>query len=254
MMLITFSKYFHIFFKEDHRPKDIEAANNLITYMKNIYANPHEFYEADISKYEKIDTNFYKIKTEEFINSGFNKIIDIEDVTITQNNPNMRTCIRYFSNKQGTINASCFHLNFGKIAKIFSIFTKNPANLYSIELETEFIDGSFIITNNLLESSKLIDYPESIVIHKYTKSTPLSTLIDSHTARIEATGKPIREVHGVEDIISVSDRMLMIKNRYMKSKGYANREMYQQIKGKHLSKKDEKFIEVLEEVKNDLNL
>ena len=254
MILSPFSKFYYLFFKTKSSEKDLQAARDLIEYMKNIYANPHEFYEADITQYENIDREFYETVTKEFNELHFNKIIDIEDLTVTQNNPNMRTCIRYFSNKQGTVNVSCFHVNFGNVAKFFSLFRKNPTDIKSIELETEFTDGSFILTNNLLESSKLIDYPDTIEVFKYTASTPISALLEAHIQKIEATKKEMREVHSIGDIIDVSDRMLAIKNRYMKSKGYADREMYKQINNGKLSRKDEQFIKVLEEVKEEQNL
>lgn len=138
--------------------------------MDRIYGGPHEYRKIGAGDFPDADWESYDAARREFETAGFNWVADMENLTLSEIFPEMRTFMRAFNNADGLVGGGFYIANGMKI----------------IDLETELADGTFIVTSTAAAAAGL-DNPEEVDAFFFEGETPLREVLAKHGERLAAS-------------------------------------------------------------------
>jgi hypothetical protein len=193
-------------------------AKKIHDQMKRTYAKNHKYQVVNAKDFPNLDLGYYTRTTEKLKANGFTILSDIEDATLSQVHPQLRTFIRCLVNETGTIGAGIYHVNpkgYLKILRLLRIIQSVKA----IELETEFSNGCFLCTSNVKHA---MTEPPQIMVKYLPTKTSATDLLKIHKKRIEEylSHNPKIDtisIHSMEDAIESQNRQNAIKAAYRSS-------------------------------------
>ncbi len=134
------------------------------------------FRETYLDRFPDLDRDFYTTSREFFENRGFQFLGDIEDSDHNRTNKNLKTCLRVMAGDDGVIRASIYHIGARGLTRLLNVVVPN---MKFISLETEFTDGSVIVTTNDFFSE-----PRHNVDLKVDGEMPAGELLELHKLRV----------------------------------------------------------------------
>jgi hypothetical protein len=206
---------------------DLESAQKICSTIEVAFQEIHEYRNATLSEFPRLDHDFYRAVSEQFVGLGFIHLGDLEDLTLSRQNKSFATCIRTFAGDDGAIQGSLFHVKLGGFLRILQIIRVIPNNLKSIDLESEFNNGHFIVTSNSKSGFELSSPPQ--IDTEYSPGTPLNILLEHHRQRVGdymSQNKLVAPVvvKTLKDSNQSQARMNVLKSVYRKSIGILSAE------------------------------
>ncbi|MDJ1182253.1 hypothetical protein [Roseofilum casamattae] len=188
-----------------------QSARYLLDYHKKLYSQPHEFIIVDARDFVHLNLRFYDRTQEQLESLGFEKLADIEDVTMSEAD---RT-------KLPVLTRVMLSRDRRTVASIFII----PGGPRIVALESEFPESTFLVTNNTLGFNASLPIPE-IEYLEFPRNTSIPELVKYHCIRIQAlnANTPALIIRDFDEAIAMEHRLQTLKNNYQKARGYLTRE------------------------------
>jgi len=119
-------------------------ARRVLDDMKNRYSVIHEYRRVALNDFPKLDHRFYNTTQSWFEKRSFVWIGDYEDTYERENSPNFRACIRALRSQVGHIVVGIYDVHMKGFMKLSQFVHLLPHNMRTIDLETEFSNGTFL--------------------------------------------------------------------------------------------------------------
>ena len=226
------------------------AARRILEFHKAIYASePYEYQIVQASDFPELDHEFYERVRSCLEAQGFRFLGDRENVTLTRLAPDSRMFVRTMVSADGTIFGGVYHMKQRRARNY-------PAEIRTIEFETEFSDGTFLTTNNSL--ARTLPVP-GIEAERLAVETPPDELLRIHRERLArvAASRPYlaaTKVQTMEDGIAFQHRMQAVKARHKQSIGYTNVQSVEKALGRSLLLPERTFAAEIEKLSEDERL
>ena len=202
-----------------------EAARSILEQQRAIYGGPHEFQQVSPGDFEDQDIEFYD-QTEKVLESkGFRHVADVEDLTLTRQMPALRTFLRVMGHVNGDITAAIYHIP--------NVDIMPEGEVRAVEFSTEFEDGTFMDTSNLLEGDRTPPF-DGIDKQRLPHDTPADEILEVHRTRLAAateSGRKVRRIRTYDEMIESQHRAQAIKSGQKLREGFLNEEDLKMISG-----------------------
>jgi hypothetical protein len=230
------------------------AAKEILDQQRTLYSGHHDYRGADPAEFPHIDVQYYNRMQRRLERLGFTTLGDLEDVTATRVHPNMRTFIRVLRDGEGTTMAGVYDVKVRGWMRMLQLVGVIPADLRTVDLESEVTNGSFVVTANTLGSDTTGDIP-GIRRTRLPQKTPVEKAYALHRAALdevigEKPGARLVQVLTMSDSIKSQDRLQKLKNRHKRSIGYIDEKELETIKGEPLSQSDRELAREIEDLKS----
>lgn len=194
------------------------AARQILEHGKRIYGGKHEYVEASIERFPHLDAGFYERTAAELEQSGFRRLADLENLTMTKaGGIMMPAMLRVMVSEDGTIVAGIYH------ARAKGATNVPGTNSYHIvDFESAMSDGRSVTTSNAELAGALTSPPE-ILAEFHAFATMPFMLLERHRRRIQGyvEGNPgVSPVQfgTIEQVLEHQARMDEIKTRFREAR------------------------------------
>ncbi len=228
------------------------AAKSIHKNLETLYAGLHEFREVTPRDFPHIDPAFYDECERWLAGHGFRKLGDVEDVTLTKVYPNLRTFLRTFVSRDGSVVAACYDIKPKGWMRLLQMCRVVPQNFRTLDLETEFVNGAFLRTSNAL-GKQLMDAPPSISQNLLPDTTPYPDLLQAHVSAVnewrQADEGFTPRLHAtLADVLAMQHREQDITNAWRKEIGYVTSEEMKRMAGKGGQKNAEQVMREISKI------
>lgn len=225
-LLITFGFGVQWFFhrKMNAALKDVlDPARKVVADNKVYFAEQHDYRDAVETDFAGLDVDWYQQSTAQLEAAGFRRLGDVVNATI-ERQANVRPVLRRMVSADGTTTAALFHL---------VLPNKPDKSFRTIDLETEYTDGTFCLTSNTADTD-LTTSPPALHRNRQPAATPLADLLASHEAEKQKLlaakpGVSCVVVTTAEDSMAAQRRQQVIKNAFRKGIGFVDPEEVRRI-------------------------
>lgn len=221
--------YFLIFFQMPGDKK--EAAASIEEQFKTLTLTHFEHCAVKASDFKHLDLDLYDKCRSHLEAAGYRFLEDIENVTLRKRT-GTRTMQRVLLSGDGTIMAVFYHfrpsLGFRMIG---------AKAVKTLELETQFSDGTFVCTSNAEMAGKL-DSPPSITALRLSAVTSWDMILEAHQNQLKkhlSGQQPERtpiKMTSLADVLRAQDDQQLIKSQFRKQTGLSKEELERIAGGK----------------------
>lgn len=135
--------------------------------------------------YDWLDQDFYDQAERELTRSGYRTLADCENVTTTKQVPYLRTFNRAMISQDGAIVGTFFqHKPLKNKVPLKWRWLLKTYNFYGMGFGTEFMDGSFLLTDNTKGETSEIEIP-GIARQTFPPETPVCELEARHREALD---------------------------------------------------------------------
>ncbi len=202
------------------------AAREIVDDSKALYSTRHEFAEIRAEDFRDLDHQFYNRAEAELEALGFGHVADIEDLTVSRQFPAMRTFIRLLTGDQRSTTASIYHLKFRRFYRCLQLVGLLAQKPFFIDLESEFSDGTFLVTSNTRGIDLSSDVP-GVCRQALPQATAIAAVVAAHREAFRQMcqgQRTVTKVSTLAEMRALQDRLQAAKNRHKKSLGYVDAE------------------------------
>jgi len=184
--------------------------------------------------------NFYNRKQKEFELCGFNYATDYVNKTILKANPNSLHFIRVMLSHDYSTEAAIFDIKLKGYLRIFQFLGILPKDLKTIDLETEFDNGSFITTTTT--KMDLMDDSPKVFKEIVDKNISIAVIVKKHFKRILDHERKYNTKHilikNKEEMFQSQDKLQKLRSEFRKQRGgvITKEEMDRIAKGSKIGK------------------
>lgn len=211
-----------------------------------------EFTVANASDYPKVQQKFCNAAALTLSEKGFVSHGDF-DPRHLQHMLGSPTMMRIFSSRDGRACAAAYHFKPlwpGFIPWLLMVVTRQWKKPRVVDIETELSDGSFLVTHNAGNLSPLA-YGDKVQVEALPLKSGIQKVIARHWQRLEEhlENNPqlsIREVHNMEEINALQNRLRETKNAYRRSINYVTETELRGMLGKAYDQFSDKIYERLQ--------
>jgi hypothetical protein len=213
--------------------------------VRNLNSTKHVYKAIDSSTFNNVSHDFYNKCQRDLERLGFDKICDIEDVTLRGLKFTRPTFIRIMGNPSLKINAGIYHSNTNFLMKVMFFFKKFRFKIY--EFNTHFSNDIILETTIASPSIQNIDIPS--FIRQYCNTISIRELFEKHKKKqdeiiLRNKGIQIRYVDSLDAFIDNENRSFEIKWEKYRQEGWVSKEyLYKQV-GKNKEMVDQIFVEI----------
>jgi cell wall assembly regulator SMI1 len=211
-----------------------QLAQDILNSAQVNFQNRHDYREIKFDQMPHLHTKFYNNTTARFLKLGFHYIGDFLDQAQMKNKNSALKVFHAMSFFDDGI-VACFYQDKGKLPWLFHSQGK------VIEFETEFSDGSVIVsTNNAHKPSHPM--PELVSYYSYPANIPLEGLLYKHRGKIRRYQRhnpsaAIVKVRNISEFIAQRNRRQQLVCDYLQSVGWVTKEyLAEQFKNKEIAK------------------
>jgi len=211
-------------YTEDAR-KILESMRNMQTMETYVEVSDSSFTHLNLQAYEQV---------RETLNShGFRYLADLELLELSQS-PNILfkpTMLRTYVSEDGSTIASHYQTR-PRLDRLFTLLFRGIANLRLIaaptfflqqlptknffDFETEFEDGTFLVTSNA-SNAGLLSQPPTIDHAFYPSHTPVLEILENHNERLRkriSSGASAIPIRTLEDCHQMQRRLKALKDAH----------------------------------------
>ena len=216
-----------------------EAAKAIIDEMRAMYSKPLAMVVVKATDFPHLDMAAYGRARADLEARGFRYLGDVEfpDVSNAPRTFYQPTMVRNFVSRDGSILAAYYQmrprmgrviLNWlsGLLTLRWISATTFVAGLlptrHCYDFETEFTDGSFLVTSNV-EAAGRISNPPTIESVFFPFGTAAGLVLKAHERRLDERSQPVAPVDTLEDAQRFSQRMMAVKGAYRASVQWVTR-------------------------------
>ena len=193
------------------------AAKEILATIEASYAAGHDYVVVDPQSFRHLDLVFYERTAKVLSVEGFRRVADVEDRTITAapGSVLMPVLIRSMLSKDGAIMTAMYYPRIKPPGVRFLLWMLGKLPGKVIDMETEFQDGSFVLTSNAAGAAA-IDLPTLISAeHMPAKSSVLGVL-QRHIVRVTAhaaarPGVSSKKIATLAELLASQNRMNAIR-------------------------------------------
>ncbi|HBQ98235.1 MAG: site-2 protease family protein [Roseofilum sp. Belize BBD 4] len=203
-----------------------ETAQELLDYQKKIYSQHHEFVRVDAGDFSHLDLKFYKQTQRQLERLGFEKLADMEDLTISKANRSQpHVLIRVMLSRDRRTVAGIFHFPLPLLVKALQAIGLAPKGGKTVDLESEFEDGTFLTTSNTKGFDNSSPFPK-IERQQLPGTASISELVRAHRIRVRDLNPhtPALIIRNFDQAIAMQHRLESLKNSHKEAQGYLTRE------------------------------
>ncbi|MEM8874799.1 MAG: hypothetical protein AAGD32_11150 [Planctomycetota bacterium] len=168
-----------------------------------------------------VDIRWCNAREAELVEAGFRRLGHLESLAATRQWPSMRSIVRVLVRPDGT-SAAIYDVKVRGLMRVFVLLRAIPNHIRTVEIETEFDDGTFLLTNNCAKVN-LMDAPSVIHRKQHPTDKPVGELLVDHderlAERLNQAGVAIRPVRTMRDGIGSQMRMDALKSKFRKQVG-----------------------------------
>ncbi len=223
------------------------AQDILDTIRNNLYQS-HQFRPANLANFSHLCRKFYTTSTDIMEAKGFYYSCDMENLSLKVHQPVPRNFTRFLVNPNQDIQCAIYQIK-PKFpwSLMIPLFGMGPSKV--IEFETEFSDGSFIISTLAGERSSPGE-PDSINRYHFPKHISAPELYEIHKETVEEQlilNPAISTVRIIsyDDLVASRNRQVKTIFLHLKNQGWVSK----QYLYKQLGRKKELADEIYREVK-----
>ena len=210
-----------------------DAAEEILQTTTALYSTRHNFHTVSPSDFPDLDIAYYDRMQAWFTHHGFRHMGDIEDTTLSQKMPRARAFIRCMLSTDGAIAVGIYDIRLRGLFRLMQIVGLLSRNMKTIDIETEFSDGTFITTSNCLGDDPTTPPPE---IHKrlHPRDTSPDELLWSHQGAVRQAvdsrpGLSALSFSTLDEMLESQHRQQELKNAHQASIGYMDRQELMKI-------------------------
>lgn len=216
-------------------PSNADAARKIKDNLESTYVPTHEYVPASPGDFPGLDLAFYDRATADLEAAGFRRLGDMENLTLSRANPSMRTFIRILVSRDGTVGAGIYDIRLRGWARCLQGLGLLPKKLSTVDLETEFPDGRFLVTHNSPQAA-LMKSPPQFDVEVHSAETGADALLEAHLERLRrrlAAEPAIAPcvVRTLDDALASQKRQDGIKHAFRRSVGWVTREEMEGMAG-----------------------
>lgn len=214
-------------FSHDMNTQD--GARAILQHIEAVYVPVHDYVSVRESDYQHLDIAFYRSSRLYLEAQAFLHLEDCEDRTLAAAPGNVfkPMMIRVMVSLDGTIMAGIYDPRVKPLWIRILLFVLGKLPGGTIDLETEFVDGSFICTSNAMTASAL-SKPALIDCEYLPSKTPIPRILARHRERVsQKREKAEIEPHRfltIDAVRASQGRMIGIKAAFRKEIGGVTKE------------------------------
>ncbi len=212
-----------------------DTARRILDSIAAHFVPDQEYVQVKEDDFGHLDLGFYRRTTQVLEARQFLRLPDVENRTLAQAMGNVLrpVFIRPFLSPEGTTTVGIYHprLKSWGLRLLLWLFRSAPGR--TIDLETEFLDGSFVTTSNGMAAARL-EPPPLIDALFLPYSTPLQELLDRHEERVQNHQRQspravVRPVRSFEEMIASQHRSERLKAAWRGEVGGVTREELERL-------------------------
>jgi hypothetical protein len=208
-----------------------DAASQILNTVRNLNSKMHVYKEIDATTFQNVSHKFYKYCQKELEKLGFEKIADVEDVTLRGLKYCRPTFFRIMGNTGLKINANFYDSNPFLLIRVLS-FLKH-FNLKIYEFNTHFSNDIFLESSIVSSTIQNVDIP--LFIKQYGQKKSIKDLLRFHKNKqdeIASANKDLEILYidSFDSFIQNEKRLFEIKREKLSQAGWVSKEyLYNQV-------------------------
>jgi hypothetical protein len=151
-----------------------KVARNIVRRTGKAFQENHEFSRVQALDYPWLTGSFYDQARRDSEANGFSWLADIEDKTLSQVYPNLRTFVRILLGPDYRTRFAIFEIVPGGPNG-----TQTSVPVQTRQLISEASDGTTLITS-ASQASKQLNRPLGVVVCEVPADAPMNAMLDSH--------------------------------------------------------------------------
>jgi hypothetical protein len=171
-------------FLPDQR-RSLNDAERITAMQRAVYSGPHEYAPVRVEDFRWLDPLYYDAMQRQLEAAGFRCLGDLENISLSDVLPNMRTAIRNLTGDGGAVTASVWQVKLRGSQRARAFLRLLKGDMRVVEFGTEFSDGTFLTTLNNLGLDSSGDVRE-IRRMRLPNETPVEELVEIHRQRVAA--------------------------------------------------------------------
>jgi hypothetical protein len=189
--------------------------------LETISQEKHDYGPASPRDFPHLDLTFYHRGGQELEQLGFLSLGDWENLTLSRASIGGRTTfIRLAVSRDGLVVTALYHAKPRLVLRLILSVLGRQTTFKVCDFETEYSDGSFLVTTNSNAASTL-RIPQAMIVDNRPHSTAIATLSGLHRQRMNAyTGlvPPIRPTTygNADDVLASQHRQQALRAAYWK--------------------------------------
>ena len=211
------------------RPQDIrarirEAAREMYGIAKRMYGTPVRWEPASPGDFPDLDLPFYDATARQLESLSFRRLGDFRVAEPRPPDDDFATFFRVLVSADGVTTAGVHHMRSRGRTRVMQAELGRVTNIRTIDFTTEFVDGTWLLTDNL--KGRTPEFPVPQKTHQRLGPTaPLSALLKVHEAAVARLreGRPPRTpvlVRTVEDAYASAGRTSATARAQRQKVGY----------------------------------
>lgn len=210
-------------------------ARELFDKRKAFYSGPLEYDQVLPRDFPQLDQTWYDEVTSKLTHAAFRHVGDFENLTATRQFPHiLRNLHRFFISDDEVTMACACHIKVTDQSRDLALKGDIPTDRRLIDFETEFSDGTFLVTNNA--TARIMRMCPGIMQFQHPPDTPLEQLLNYHREQLKLIlagqgSEPIR-IRSSDELLASQNRQHKVKSDYMRSCGCFSREELEAIAGR----------------------
>lgn len=224
------------------------AAKRIARNVDQAFAAHHVFRRVKGSDFHWLNHSFYDGARADIEAQGFEWLADIEDETLSQVYPNLRTFVRICLSPDRRIRAAIYEIvPGGPQGKAL----KPPVQTF--ELISEASDGT-AITTTTAPSSKLLNAPAGIIRNNLPQGTDLEVILQNHERIIEDYlevhhGQSLEKIETYEEVIAAWQKGIDRQRERLQKSGGITRQELMRIGGAERAETAQQVFDDMEKLK-----
>lgn len=207
-------------------------AKDILEDTKRIYVETHWYKVVDQADFRHLDLGFYETAMRKIEAHRFRQVADVENLTLKESTVDPRTFIRVGLSFDGTIQSAIYQIKPKWWFRLIFFLTGLKLGK-TIEFETEFSDGSFVVTSNA-RNAALFDSPPLIDSEFLPDEISVEVLVERHRTRIEdhiykTDASPV-QLFSLKDVLESQHRMEKIKSDFRRRVGWIKKSEWDRMK------------------------
>ncbi|MFK5923095.1 MAG: hypothetical protein QM496_13020 [Verrucomicrobiota bacterium] len=235
--------------KKSKQKKALDIAKQSNADIDKTFGNSNPDYQpTELRSVKRIDYSFYEASEAAMYLQGFSNMGDYQDLEHRRNFPKQQTVVRFMVSKDHSIMAAFYHLPIPRLNKLLLWLSGNLTSFRTIDLETEFTDGYFVMTTT---AAMLLSAPPGGRRNQMPESTSVSDLVQFHNEAVESYRKKHPGVDAISfnsfsDIIESQERGVELMRQHRKNMGGLTKAELTALMPSHIHTTDPKMANELE--------
>lgn len=211
------------------------VARRVVKLQQSVYSGRHEYRVVSAAEFADLDLGFYDQTQAWFESQGFRYVGDVQNVTLARTMGWGRSFARFMVSADGAIAGCCYDIRICGWMRLLQVVGLLPRDLRTVELESGFGDGTFLVTCNTKGLDRTSP-PSGLVRQQFEHDTTPEWLLGSHRAARQqllaaGPGLATTALATLDDCLQLEHGMQDLKNARYGAMGYMNSEELARMAG-----------------------